>query len=886
MEGRKHTHKLLAVGFLLAIVFAFSHAQLRDFPQKVLVKPDTSLAQRDSLAKASTDTTKIDSLKAVKSPSGIDSVVTYSSTDSVIYSLSTKTMFMYGKGNIRYKELGLKAEKIDVNWNTSTLDAQGVPDSTDTSKTGYRGLPDLIDGNETYRGMRVAYNFKTKKGKIGAGTTEMEDGYYRGEEIKRVSSDVLFISDGKYTTCDAEHPHYYFASPRMKMVVKEKIVARPMYLYVDDVPIFALPFGVFPTERGRRSGIIAPAYGESARGRYLVHLGYYWAINDYLDWKFYADGYTKGTWVLYSDLNYALRYNFSGGINASYAKKIGGERGDPSYENTKEFSVHWGHSQQIDPTMALIVDFTLASTSFYRNVSYNLNDFLRQEIRSNATLTKRWEGSPEHSLTLNVSRVQNLQAPSGQPEISDVLPSVGFSRAQSYPFRFGKRREAATDLAWYELISYSYGAQLLNTRTQFKADPTGFEKVDERRGILHSIPITAAPKVGYFTVAPLFNYTEKWYDHSIRRSLVTTYGVPDSAGRRDTINRLVDTDVKGFKAVRHFDLGIAASTKFYGVVQPNILGIKGIRHQVMPTLSYTYQPDFSKASYGYYGTYRDEFGDVQKYSFFEREVFGGAPAEERQAIGLRIGNVIEMKTAAGDTAENKFQLLNFDVSTGYNFARDSLRFDDINLGYRTQIGSLLNISGGSTFSLYKFELDPRRPQFGRRVNKFLVSETGQLAQMTGFSLSLSTSLSGEKKKSTAGPVRSADDSLRQRSKAQNLYDTPDPDFSIPWRMDLNWNFSQSQQDPRVKFRQSNIGALLSFNLTESWKITATTNYDVIAKQFAAPQIDVYRDLHCWRFTLHWEPIGANRNYRLEIRLKSPQLQDVKVTKQQSSRDVF
>jgi hypothetical protein len=38
--------------------------------------------------------------------------------------------------------------------------------------------------------------------------------------------------------------------------------------------------------------------------------------------------------------------------------------------------------------------------------------------------------------------------------------------------------------------------------------------------------------------------------------------------------------------------------------------------------------------------------------------------------------------------------------------------------------------------------------------------------------------------------------------------------------------------------------------------------------------------------LHWEPIGYNKNYRLEIRLKAPQLQDIKVTKQQSSRDVF
>lgn len=848
---------------------------------------DTARVQRDTLARASADTSLTDSIAVATSASGIDSVVTYSSTDSVVYSLSTKTMFMYGKGTIKHKELGLKAEQIDINWTTSTLHAYGVPDTSDTSGTGYRGLPDLIDGAETYRGSKVAYNFKTKRGKIEVAKTEIENGYYRGEKIKKVDTDVLFIEDGRYTTCDAAHPHYYFASPTMKMVVKEKIVARPMYLYVDDVPIFALPFGVFPTERGRRSGLIAPAYGESNLGRYLVHLGYYWAINDYLDWKVYADGYTNGTWVLYSDVNYALRYNFSGAINASFAKRIEGERSDPNYQNTKEFRIHWGHNQEFDPTTRLIVDFTLASSSFYRSVSYNLNDLLRQEIRSNATLTKSWEGTP-NSLTLNVSRFQNLQAPRGELEISDVLPSLSFNRAQTFPFRFGKRRETATDLAWYELIGYSYSGQLLNTRNQFKADSTGFEKVESRRGIQHSIPVSVSPKLGYFTIAPFFNYTEKWYDHSIRRNVARNITSRQDSGRTrsDTTFQIVETDVKGFKAVRYFDLGVAASTKFYGVVQPNLLGIKGIRHQVTPTISYTYQPDFSKPSFRYFGTYVDQFGDVQKYGFFDREVFGGAPGEERQAIGLRIGNVIEMKTAAGDTAENKFQLLNFDISTGYNFARDSLKFDEVSLGYRTQIGSLLNISGGSSFNLYKFEPDPRQPQVGRRVNKFLVNETGQLWQLTNFSINVSTSLSGEKKKSSAGPVRSSDDSLRQRSKVQNLYDTPDPDFSIPWRMDLNWNFSQSQSDPRRKLRQSSIGASLSFNLTENWKITGTTSYDLVASQFAAPVIDVYRDLHCWEFTLHWEPIGVNKNYRLEIRLKAPQLQDVKVTKQQSTRDFF
>ena len=193
-----------------------------------------------------------DTVKAVQSPSGIDSVVNYSAADSIVYSLANKTMYLFGKGAIKYKELGLKAENIDVNWNTSILNAQGVPDTADTTGRKYRGIPDLIDGGETYHGSTIAYNFKTKKGKIDLGKTEIEKGLYTGEAIKKVDTDVLFVEDGKYTTCDLDHPHYYFASPTMKIIVKDKVVARPVYLYIADVPVFALPFGIFPSERGRR----------------------------------------------------------------------------------------------------------------------------------------------------------------------------------------------------------------------------------------------------------------------------------------------------------------------------------------------------------------------------------------------------------------------------------------------------------------------------------------------------------------------------------------------------------------------------------------------------------------------------------------------------------
>ncbi|MBI4536190.1 MAG: LPS-assembly protein LptD, partial [Ignavibacteriae bacterium] len=536
--------------------------------------------------------------------------------------------------------------------------------------------------------------------------------------------------------------------------------------------------------------------------------------------------------------------------------------------NASDFKIALNHNQEFNPTTRLVVDFKFTSGSYYSNTSFSFDELLQQNIISNATLTKSWEGTP-NSMTLNIGRDQVIGGDK-EGEIREVLPSLGFNRAQSFPFRFGKRTTGSGPQPWYELIGYTYSGQFLNTRNKTKIDSVNFMR-DERRGIQHSFAFNASPKLGYFTITPFFNYNEKWYDKGIRRE----FNPADST--------VVETEVKAIKAVRYFDMGVSASTKFYGVFQPDIFGIKGIRHQVTPSVSYTYQPDFTKPHFGYYGRYTDQFGREVTYGFYDREVFGTIPSpQRRQAIRLNIGNVFEMKTSSTDTSgqDNKFQLLNANVGIGYNFAADSLKFSELSLDYRTSIGEALTISGASSFNLYKFEVDPTDPRRGARVNKFLIKEEGRLAQLTNFSITVGTRLSGEKKQTTAGPVKTAADSLeeQERSRYGGLYEKETPDFSIPWNLDLTWNFSQSQQDPRVKRRSSNITAALGFNLTEFWKITASTNYDIINKEFAAPQITIYRDLHCWEMNFYWVPTGLNRLYRFEIRLKAPQLQDIKVTK--------
>ncbi len=797
----------------------------------------------------------------------VDAIIEYSATDSAIFDVSGDKLMLYNDAQLKYKEYDLKAARIILYRESSIMEAIGVPD---TSKAGkFIGKPIFMEGDKRYDALKLRYNFSTRKGVIDMGSTELEGGYYLGEKIKKVDEDTYFIQNGRYTTCDKAEPDYYFGSPKLKVMQGDKVVAEPVYLFIDDVPIFALPFGIFPNHSGRSSGLIPPAYGEDPTyGRYLSHLGYFWVVNDYYDLAVQGNYYTKGRIDLSTRFRYVLRYKLSGSVDIGGSKIRLGEFTD----NDKTFSDEWKigiyHNQTIDPTTTLTANVNfLSSKNYYNTSTNNLSDLLRQNALSNVTLNKFWEGTP-YSISVNYSRDQNLST----GEISQVIPSVNFNRSQTFPFR-GKNTSLFA-LKWYESVSLSYNSQLLykdEKRLVNSAIIDGNFNRNTRGGIRQAVGLNAPIKVSEFSFSPFFNYNEIWYNKSIEK----IFNPADSTVTTNNVN--------GFKAFRYFSTGVSLTTRLIGLFNTRIFGIRGFRHTVTPAITYSYQPDFSKPQWNVYKSYINQYGQGVKYSLYEREVFGGAPSGEQQALNFSVGNVFEMKVKDTDSTDTKFQLLNLSAGINYNFAADSLRFSELGLSYRTQIGSFLNIGGGATFNLYKYV------DGAGRINKFLWNEDKKLAQLTNFNISLSTTLQGgqtvEEKDSTKAEEE-LDQTSTQESEYVGVYGDKPVDFSIPWSVTLGYNYSISKPNPSIITKYSNISGNLNFNLTRNWKFTFSAGYDIFQQQFSTPYITIYRDLHCWEMSFNWVPTGIYRGYKFELRIKAPQLQDIKVTKQTNYRGVF
>ena len=836
-----------------------SYAPAQESANSSANKLDTTKAITDSLVQVP------DSLK--DNPTSLDTIIYASSKDSLIFFVNRKKMNLYGNSQIKYQATDLKSENISVDFNKNTLDATGNIDDTTQGKK--KGEPVLKEGPEEYTGNRISYNFKTAQGIISEAGTSSEGAYYTGEKIKKVDVSTYFIKDGIYTTCDHNPPHYYFYSPEMKVIQKKEIVAKWIWLYFGGVPFpVPLPFAVFPLQKGRRSGIIAPVIGYDARyGNYLSHIGYFWAINDYMDLNFTTDYYTRGSFALSSRFRYVKRYDYSGNIEGGYKKFKIGESTDPNASETADWRLYWTHHQNFTPTLKLDANIQFLSNNYLQRTSIDLSQVLQNTIVSNATLFKNWESG--NSMSLSYSRTQYLE----KGDIYQTLPSISFNKAQDYPFK--SNMSSGGNQKWYELFGYSYSGQFQNQRNKING------VVTSKSGVLNTINGGLSPKLSHLSISPNFNYQEKWYDKSAEQFDLG----PNSSGTADTIGT---REVYGLNFVRTFSVGVSASTKLYGIFNPHILGIASIRHTLLPSISYSYHPDFSRSGWGYWGTYVDSKGKEVKYDKFAGSVYGGAPSGEAQSISFSLGNVFEMKTEVDPTdttsKEKKIQLLNLNAGISYNFAKDSLKFSDINLGYRTQIGDLLNISGSSSFTLYDYD------DIGQHINRFLLSEGKGFAKMTNFSFSLSTHLAGEKSSSpdesakTDSSNQKGEFELVQESNAMSrgIYNNSEADFSIPWDISLNYNYNFSRPSPISSYRSSNISANLNFNLTRNWKVSVTGSYDFNTSQFVAPQIRISRDLHAWIMNFTWNPTGTYSGYMLEIKVKAPQLSDLKITK----RDQF
>ncbi len=871
-------------------------------PQRAYtILPDTSL--RDSLYK---DTVR-------KSKSALEEPVSYSAKDSITFDYTNSRAHLFGGSQVNYQNLQLTADDISLSLDSSLVHASGRPDSTGA----IQGKPLFKQGEDEYEPDRISYNFKTRKAFISNVYTQEGEGFMQSREGKRDSSGVMYVQNGKYTTCDAEHPHFYVSLTRAKMHPGKNVIFGPAYLVVEDVPLpLAIPYGFFPFSSSYKSGFIMPTYGdETTRGFYLRDGGYYFAINDKVDLKVLGEFYTKGSWGLSAQTNYKKRYRFGGNFFFSYQNTKEGEKNMPDYSVSKSFKLTWSHRQdaKANPTQTFSASVNFATSSYERN---NLTSMYNPESYTQSTRTSSVSYSKTFSkVGLTLSGTFNLSQNMRDSSISVTLPTLSISQSRFNPF---KRKKAAGKERWYEKIAMSYTGTLANS-INTKEDKLFHSSLvkDWRNGMRHQVPISASFSVlNYINVTPSFTFTDRMYTHKVMQG----WDTDRQAVQRDT--------VYGFYNVYNYNMSISANTKLYGMYRPmpwfGGKKIAAIRHVFTPTVSFSYAPDFSQSRFGFYDSYvkTDANGNVStvRYSPFSGMMYGTVGQGMTGSVTMDVANNIEMKvrTDKDSTGYRKISLIDeLGGSLSYNMAAKRRPWSDLNLRARIKLTKKYTYSMNAVFATYAYEKDENGRVY---VGDHTEWSRGRFGRFQGTAQNISYSISNEtfrklfgKKHRTTTSDDELDEELDEEEETDPTMQNVDPDrkkgktganqesngdvdedgylkFSLPWSINIGYGVTIRENtqgrfnDKRMRYPYK-LSHTLNFSgnirISEGWNINFSSGYDFNMHKLSMTTASLSRDLHCFQMSCSMV-ISPYTSYNFTFACKAGTLADALKWKKQSS----
>ena len=725
------------------------------------------------------------------------SLVDWAPDDSVIRALMARrgyTAVRYQAGQVRFEAAGRvmtlqrdSTARAAVQRDSTLLVADRIAYSDSIKRVTARGdtivMRDPSRGDDILGHEELVYDVERREGR----TRDFSTIAKAGEDWKVMAHQAAFASDtaadrntvygrdGVITSCLDSVPHYHFLAKELKRVSGSTLVARPAILYVQDVPVLWLPFIFQDIRSGRRSGIIPPRMGfaELVRNsptyrRTVENLGYYFAINDYIDAQVSMDWRSSARATAqdpgWTRLNGEIRYRWldrftSGTLALSQNTLSTGSR------NT---AISWSHAQEFSSRTRLNTNLNyVTSTQIQRQTIINPLAAVAT-IASQMNLVRQ---QGPFSVNLGGTRRQYP----GRDQVDQDFPSLNIA---SKPLELGTWFVLNPSLQFGQRNSYNLDATG-DFAYRYLQAASGLDSVRLKRNTGTTTLAIGTPfKIFDFQVQSGLRFNQQLFDYP---QIITLRDVQDSAVRVDrvyqrTYESSLDADISiglpqflqgtwnltpsvtasnvdpGGFAVRTFrsngawvtqrkrlSYGLGVSPTIYALF-PGFGPVQRFRHAISPTVSYSFSPEASvpdaflaatgRTRAGYLGSLAQNRVSLGLTTNIEAKLRVPEDSTDLSADGgkkVKVATIqftgiaydFERRRATGKTgfATDRF---------GYTFRSDLLPGFDLGADYSLFQGDLL--SDTASFSPYR---EAVRASFNLDANSSLVQA---IARLFGVSL--------------------------------------------------------------------------------------------------------------------------------------------------------
>lgn len=846
-------------------------------------------------------------LKALLSRPGYQS--TRFSADSATLLVGERRLELHGRPLTRRQEATLEADSaILYREDACLLDAKGTPR--------------LFDRGQVMVGEGIRYDTCRRRGVVLGALTNFQEGgtawFLRGNVAADSTAKRIYAGSGELTSCNLPVPHYHFSAREVKWLSGTVLAARPVVLYVRDVPVLWLPFIFQDLRVGRHSGVLVPQVGFSdivrpSRDyqRQITNLGYYWAPNDYLDVTFRADWYSRRFLQYGATLQYNVRNRFMGGTFA-YSRQS--QNGGGSANNLR-----WDHRQQFSLSTSL--NFSLNYVSNNAVVVRNaINPLLNtQQITSSLNLSKRFRwgtltvgGNRRQSLT-DSSLTQQFPALTLTPRPVDLGPNVTWSptlsltndeaRRQPLPpvFVFGANGAVDTvaQLGSSRVTAFNFDTPLRFGQFSWRNNVTVIDQTQTQRQVVtFRTPDLSTPDPNdSITVNQVFGsnfstnlnwdtginlpilFRRTWKIQPVLGVTNSLAGQPFAIRNRNTAGGFV------FQGKR-IQLSLNASPTLFAFLPGFLPGVTRVRHSLSPLITFNYAPA---------ATVSDAFARAISQP--------GQPltvrSDPQQTLSVGLSQVLEgkLRPPKGDTLgvnARKLRLISITTSpVSYDFEQAK---HPGRTGWATQTVTnsvLSDLLPGFNLTLTH---DLWRGPVGfdtTHFDPFLQNVSAGFSVSSGTVASLLRAVGiGGGGPSRAGPEEpiptfpGADDPLRAaRPGSFGSTDQLALNRGRGFTATFNYSLSRTRPSPNLvlttPLTRSNLNFSTAFSPTAFWSVAWAAQYNITDKKFESQTVRLERDLHEWRAAFNFVR-NANGNVAFFFSIFLTDLPELKFDFQRST----
>ncbi len=153
----------------------------------------------------------------------------------------------------------------------------------------------LIAGKDVLTAEGIDIDLNSETGTIYGGSIFIQENhfYIQGDTIQKTAKNTYSVDRGSFSSCDGKKPDWKITGRKLNVTVEGYGTLQHGALWVKDVPVFYLPYLIFPVKLRRQSGLLAPEISHSDRKGFQYVQPFFWAINDSSDATLYADAMEK-----------------------------------------------------------------------------------------------------------------------------------------------------------------------------------------------------------------------------------------------------------------------------------------------------------------------------------------------------------------------------------------------------------------------------------------------------------------------------------------------------------------------------------------------------------------------------------------------------------------